>query len=250
MRLLWHFMGTSPAYTVFTGLVEVVGGLLLFSRRTTTLGALILAAAFANVTLLNFGYDVGVQLNTTIYALMAMALLAPDLKRLASALLADPQVTAGPRRLSPWISGLTKASIVVAIIAIHFHDAYRGRSVVAAPLPALYGIYDVEDFERDGVRVPAGDGTRWRRFVIGERASGAIQLTPHSPLALFNVTDDPDASVLRLTGRTKGSPVLTFQYARSADGLLEIVGRVDDHLVRARLKAIDVRQLPLLRPRR
>ena len=52
MRVLWHSMGTSTAYVVFTGLVEVAGALLLFSRRTTTLGALVLAAAFTNVAIL------------------------------------------------------------------------------------------------------------------------------------------------------------------------------------------------------
>ena len=37
MRLLWYSMGASTAYIVFTGLVEVIGGLLLLSRRTTAL---------------------------------------------------------------------------------------------------------------------------------------------------------------------------------------------------------------------
>jgi hypothetical protein len=67
MRLLWHTMGASTAYTVFTVLVEVAGGLLLLSRRTTPIGALVLAGAFINVAML-FGYEVGVQLNSTIYA--------------------------------------------------------------------------------------------------------------------------------------------------------------------------------------
>jgi len=38
MRLLWNFMGYSTSYTAFAGASEALGGLLLFSRRTTTLG--------------------------------------------------------------------------------------------------------------------------------------------------------------------------------------------------------------------
>src|SRR5262249_51539780 len=45
MGLLWTFMGYSVPYQVFTGAVEVLGGLLLVSRRTTFLGALVTAAA-------------------------------------------------------------------------------------------------------------------------------------------------------------------------------------------------------------
>ena len=39
--LLWILMGSSAAYSAFTGAVETLGGVLLFNRRTTTLGALI-----------------------------------------------------------------------------------------------------------------------------------------------------------------------------------------------------------------
>src|SRR5215471_16070809 len=84
MRLLWHFMGTSTAYEVFCGLIEVFGGVLLLSRRTTTLGALVLAGGLTNVAVLNFGYDVGVRLNATIYVFMALVLLAPEARRLAN----------------------------------------------------------------------------------------------------------------------------------------------------------------------
>ncbi len=45
MGLLWTFMGFSTGYNIFVGLSEAGGGVLLFYRRTTTLGALILVPA-------------------------------------------------------------------------------------------------------------------------------------------------------------------------------------------------------------
>ena len=36
--LLWWFVGASPAYETFTGLAELVGGLLLLVPRTTLVG--------------------------------------------------------------------------------------------------------------------------------------------------------------------------------------------------------------------
>ena len=43
MGLLWTFMAASPAYAIFGGTAEIVGGMLLAFRRTTLLGALVCA---------------------------------------------------------------------------------------------------------------------------------------------------------------------------------------------------------------
>lgn len=57
MGLLWNFIGASAAYTIFTGVAEVLGGLLLVARRTALLGALVCIGVMSNVVLLNFSYD-------------------------------------------------------------------------------------------------------------------------------------------------------------------------------------------------
>jgi len=62
MRLLWLFIGSSPAYETFTGCAELLGGVLLLVPRTTLLGALVCVADMANVVMLNFCYDVHVKL--------------------------------------------------------------------------------------------------------------------------------------------------------------------------------------------
>jgi len=249
MRLLWHFMGSSTAYIIFTGLVEVAGGLMLLSRRTTPLGALVLAAAFTNVAVLNFGYEVGVQLNSTIYAMMALVLIAPDAARLAAAFFRVSPATPESGRVAPWIRRCVKTVVVVLLIAVNFRTAYLERRE-AMLLPALYGIYEVEAFERDGVVVPPGDRTRWQRLIIAERATAAIQAAADGRLNLYGVTDDPQTAVLTLTGRDQSKQVLTLSYKREPDGTLEVVGHVEDHLVKARLRGIDLTQFPLRRPRR
>src|SRR5579863_6336567 len=62
MGMLWTFMGSSAPYTIFSGVLETTGGLLLLFRRTTALGALIASAVLANIVALNFCYDVPVKL--------------------------------------------------------------------------------------------------------------------------------------------------------------------------------------------
>ena len=60
--LLWILMGASAAYSAFTGATEMLGGVLLFNRRTTTLGALISLGALGHVVALNLSYDVSVKI--------------------------------------------------------------------------------------------------------------------------------------------------------------------------------------------
>ncbi|HKW03360.1 MAG TPA: hypothetical protein VJN96_26280 [Vicinamibacterales bacterium] len=249
MRLLWHMMGTSTAYTVFTGLVEVTGGLLLLSQRTTPIGALVLAGAFVNVSMLNFGYEVGVQLNSTIYALMAFTLLAPDAGRLATAFLETrgkaPDSNPTRRRLSR----VVKYAVIVLLVVMDARTAYLSRREMSR-VPALYGIYDVVEFVRDGVPVPPGDQARWLRLILAERGTGAIQWTLGGRVDPYDVTEDTANRTVTLTARGREPRPFTLKYSRGSDDLLQVAGRIDDHQIQARLRAIDVTQMPLRRPRR
>lgn len=249
MRLLWHMMGTSTAYTVFTGLVEVTGGLLLLSRRTTPIGALVLAGAFVNVAMLNFGYEVGVQLNSTIYALMALTLLAPDARRLAAAFLDRGEQ---PRESNPArrrLSRLVKAAVVILLIVMDARTAYLSRRELSR-VPALYGIYDVVDFVRDGVSLAPGDQARWLRLIFAERGTAAIQWTVGGRVDPYELTEDPANSTVTLTTRGREPRTITLKYSHRSDDLLEVAGQVDGHEIQARLRAIDVTQMPLRRPYR
>lgn len=82
MGLCWTFIGFSTGYTIFSGAAEMAGGLLLATRRTTTLGALVGAAVMTNVAALNFFYDVPVKLYSAHLLLMALLLVLPDARRL------------------------------------------------------------------------------------------------------------------------------------------------------------------------
>jgi hypothetical protein len=59
--VFWLFMGSSHSYTLFSALVEVVSGCLLFLPRLDTMGGALGAAAMANVAVLNASYDVAVK---------------------------------------------------------------------------------------------------------------------------------------------------------------------------------------------
>ena len=102
MRLLWTFMGASAPYTIFGGLAEVVPGVLLLFRRTTTLGALLAAGVLLNVVLLNFCYDVPVKLFSAHLLLVALFLLLPDAASLWRIFFTGKSAALSGLSLPPW----------------------------------------------------------------------------------------------------------------------------------------------------
>lgn len=168
MRLLWAFMGHSTSYTVFTGVTELLAGVLVLFRRTRLIGALLVAAIMTNVLVLNLSYDVPVKLGSSHLLVMALFVVWPDRARLAVLLM--------PRPKSPWPTGRVRTALLrlgaaAALGAIAFvgHGAYEnygtwgdGRS----PAPHE-GRYVVARFVSDGVEVPSGGAPeRWQRMLI------------------------------------------------------------------------------------
>jgi hypothetical protein len=173
MGVLWSFMGASLAYTVLAGVAEVLGGLLLLFRRTTTLGAMVSFCALANVVALNFCYDVPVKLYSSNLLLMCIFLAAPDLRRLFNVLVlnrtvgpADPMAVRFERR------GLRIATTVFWVLfagwalTSQILGVRAGYQQVYGSVkhPPVYGLYDVEAFRLNGTALEnASDPARWRK---------------------------------------------------------------------------------------
>lgn len=174
--LLWAFMEASRQYQVFVGLVELVAGMLLLTRRTTMWGAFVSVAAMANVLLLNIGYDVTVKFLSGQILLLAASVAAPYCKGLGIMLVRHAEArslhTLGGGRL-PRTNRLTRVAGVLVACSLIFWT-YRSAERIAvnfASAPAqtpLHGIWDVEEVTRDGVAVPLliTDGSLWRRLVL------------------------------------------------------------------------------------
>jgi hypothetical protein len=148
MGLLWSFMGYSKIYNLFTGLVEMAGGTLLFIPRLATLGALISVGAMANVFMLNLGYDVNVKLYSLNLLLMGIYLLTPEARRLLNVFVLN-RATA-PVEHSPLFrkKGLSAGMVALQfglLIAIGGSDLYQSHQRYAhegggAPPPPYFGV--------------------------------------------------------------------------------------------------------------
>ena len=189
MRLAWMFVGYSTPYQVFSGVAETVAGLLLLSRRTVTLGLIAAVGAFANVVMINLGYDVPVKLFASHLLLACTFLLALDAPRLLGFLALNRAAPGTALYDPPWsgtrarvLHGVAKVVMVVILLVLPAWSDYqtweRQRHPVAAvPLPV--GVYDVTRFVVHGDTIPplVADTLRWRDVVIDNNVQGSIGTT-------------------------------------------------------------------------
>lgn len=165
MGLLWRFMQFSQPYTIATGVIETVCGLLLVCRRTTLLGAVCSFGAMGQVFLLNMCYDVPVKLFSGHLLLMAVTLIVPDWRRLANFFLLAKPVEAAqlPAMFVRWkwchrVGLVVRTLLYLTFIGFTVEQSYkqaRETGILAPPDPRPYvGRWAGVAFERDGETVP------------------------------------------------------------------------------------------------
>ena len=241
MGLLWAFMGGSMAYQIFTGCMELLGGTLLLFRRTTTLGALVAAGVTAQVVALNFCYDVPVKLLSSHLVLMALFLLGPELGRLADFFVLQRPTQPVSLDFTPASSRLRlagralQALLVAYLLGWNAFDGYRELRKSALS-PPLYGVWEVESFQRNGARVPPllTDPTRWRTLT-GDR--GALQAFTMQGQRLFFGKIDVEKKLI--PAKAFGVPGATSQdlsFEQPAPDVLVVKGKWNGDQVEARCK--------------
>lgn len=244
MGMLWTFMGSSAAYTVFSGLAEMVGGLLLAARRTRLLGALVSMGVLINIVMLNFCYDVPVKLYSAHLLAMAVFLIVPDLRRLANLFWFNRRVEpVEVRQLfrRKWLhrTALVLRTVFVLTIAVWItfqsYQGYRGWEDRVAKTRS-YGIWNVERLEVDGqVRPPLiTDANRWRRVIFSHPTMFVVQLMSDSRQR-YALERDDKKRLLKLTKRDDPNWKATLSYRQLGPKVLLLEGTLDGKKIRAQL---------------
>jgi uncharacterized membrane protein YphA (DoxX/SURF4 family) len=242
-HLLWWTVGASPAFETATGLAELLGGALLLLPRTTLLGALISTANMLLVFLLNMCYDVPVKQGSLFLFVMAVVLVAPDLPRLADVFFFHCR--AEPSRVSPLFRNKWLARIPhVVLFVFGLYSIQSGLEQAAErygrlnpPRPALYGIWTVEDFARDGRDVPLySEPDRWRLVLF--HTPGSLRIEPMAGAwKTYELGLDMERKTMRL-----GPSASAFTFQQPEKDVLILDGQMEGRRVRAKL-----RKMPLIR---
>ena len=248
MGVLWASIGASPAYEIFAGCAEMLGGLLLIVPRTTTLGALVCLADMTQVFMLNMTYDVPVKLLSFHLILLSLFLLAPDLRRLANIFLLNR--AAGPSTQPPLFT-TARANRIALVVQIFIGIWLMGMNAYGSwsgwhqygggrTKSALYGIWDVDQMTIDGqVRSPLlSDYGRWRRVVFDFPTLASFQRMDDS-FARYGVKIDVNSNGLVLTKSDDKDWKANFAFQRPTPDQLILDGQMDGHKVRMQLRLFD-----------
>jgi hypothetical protein len=249
-NMLWVFMASSQPYTIFSGVMEVLAGLLLLTPRLEMLGALLAVPILTNVFLLNMDYGVPVKIISSHLLLMATfisALALPGIARLLVCrqpvpAIVPPQLSSRRRVDRAVRYGVAALGVFLALITCTAaHTAYAKRladSAEAQKLP-FSGLWVVDTFT-----VPATEpqslftSKLQQEYHVGPGTdhwfSMAIQAPKRMNIALRDgVQDgldfalDPLTSVAELSDSDDPAWKAKLIFQSSGHDLLTVVGTVN-----------------------
>ena len=135
--LTWYYFGYSTGYGIFIALAEIAGGVLLLSRRTMVLGALVLLPVLANVVLVDvfFGIDGGAFVIALLLLAGVLSILRPYARELWEAVWTRPArlAQAAPRTRARTAAKAVACAAMVAAAAGWTY--YLANHVNVAPTP-------------------------------------------------------------------------------------------------------------------
>lgn len=248
MGVLWSSIGAAPAYEIFAGCAEVLGGVLLIVPRTATLGALICLADMIQVFMLNMTYDVPVKLFAFHLILLACFVLAPDLQRLVAVLLLNRATE--PRRRAQLFSSIRANRIALVaqvvlglwLLALNFYTVRQNWNLFGGgrQYSALYGIWEVTQMSIDGRQRPPllTDNERWRRAIFDYPQSATLQRMDDS-FANYRASINTAEKTLVLTKGADKNWKAALSFQRPVQNQLVVEGRMDDHQVHMELQLTD-----------
>lgn len=248
MAVLWSSIGASPSYEIFAGCAEMLGGILLLTPRTTTLGALICLADMIQVFMLNMTYDVPVKLFSFHLILFSLFLLAPDARRMTDFFFTD-RAPVPSRQYALFRS--RRANRLAVALQIGFGLYLIGMGLFSGiqawhtyggsrPKSLLYGIWNVDQMSVDGQVRPAllTDQDRWRRIVFDSPAFTNFQ-RPDDSFSTFRSAIEDQSKTVTLTKPADKNWKANFTYSRPAPDQLVLDGTMDGHKIHMQLKLMD-----------
>ena len=261
MLLAWNFMGYSVTFTRISGIIEILAGLLLFFRQTTTLGALLATIAFSFIALLNYCFNVPVKLLVSHLLLFSLFLLLYDGRRLLSVLVLNKAVAAAVdpplfKKESWRKAAIAVKAIVIAGMLYHsvtnaLDDAEKwGRY---APRVPLYGIYQTSIFVRNNDTIPPlqTDSLRWKQLVIdgGSWKQAGLVKFSNDQKRFYNITADTLQHTLRLQNISDTLITHTFRFTKPSANQLLLEGRWNRDSIKVLFNKADLDTFNLLSDR-
>ncbi|WP_093021248.1 hypothetical protein [Pustulibacterium marinum] len=210
MGLAWTFMGASDTYTIFSGVCEVLAGCFLLYRKTRTLGGIMAFGVMLNVFLMNMSYDIPVKIFSFNLMVLGLFFVLLDSKRLINVFILNKPSESLPNQhpfKKKWANisiQVLKGILIILVFTSMISDNLERQKNYgdASPKPAMYGIYEMNDFvmNNDTLAPSVLDSVRWRYLVL-EKGNGAkiFHMNSKSYLDLEHYTTEVDTNAHEIT---------------------------------------------------
>ncbi len=236
-------LGVVPNYQSFLGLVEIISGLLLLNRKTTTIATLIILPFAGNVAISNIAYEGGEYVYAFYLVSLALYLFAFDAVRLFNLLSLDKPTA--PNRFQPvfhdnwkrYRIGL-KTIFILFFVVFYGLRTYAGYKNKGYHFPKtkgienISGLYNVSEFRWNNQLIPYSktDSTRWQNVVFEKW--NTISIKSNKPVIIENLpteelyTDDT-SRIYELAG-TQGRHYYSYDFD-STNSKLSLQNRNKNH---------------------
>ncbi len=227
-KIYWLSIGIVPWYEVFTGVVEVAAGALLFFRATTFWGSVLLFGALADIVYVNFAYDGGVHVYSSYFVLFSAFLLVGYIPRIYNLLILEKYTVPFvyyPVFSKAWhrITRITlKTATIVLFLPVFLYlavvnflyDPYKQPALKG--IKALRGNYQVTEFKLNNEVIPYSplDTTRWQQATFEKWTTLTFKTNKPVELDLSNGGGAPMRDINRtfeLTGVAGGQRVFYYE---------------------------------------
>jgi hypothetical protein len=211
-------LGVVPSYESFLGGVEILGGLLLFYRRSASVGAIIIANFLGNVFMSNIAYGGGDEVYSLYLISLALFILSYDVKRLADLLVFQRPASPNRYKLVLTEKWQHRARLALKTVFIFFFVVFYGFKTrsgykkdpyqfpVTKGLGDASGIYNVSLFRinKDTLAYSKTDPVRWQDVVFEKWAT--LSIRSNRPVALdSNAVERPELQDNDRTYELEGS---------------------------------------------
>ena len=252
-RLVWNFIGSRPAYSIFTGCCELIAALLVLFRRTRVFGTLFMATVLTNVVCFNFFYNVPVKLLSSTLLLADLFLLAPYLSKLISFFYYHRPVSITEKQYRFKLARNNNLMIALLIFPawVTIRETVRVWHLYTAEVATQkeQRLYDVTVFIKGNDTLPPllTDTVRWHRFALTDYRG-------HHFGVIYNMKDISDwyapkidsiKKMITLTDSPDTNHKFIFHYTEMPKGQLALRGDIKGKPVKMILTRVNTDSLLL-----
>ncbi|MBL7780948.1 MAG: hypothetical protein JNM22_07010 [Saprospiraceae bacterium] len=241
MSLLWTFMGYSRSFSVFTGVFEILGGMLLLFRRTMVLGALVSFGVMLNVVALNYSYNVCVKTFSTHLLLFLAFLLMPNIATLWRLFLNNNSwKTIQPELPRKWmrISAIALLSVIALVKVNESWQQMRKGVKHYRSFESLNAIYRTKNFivNGDTLQPPPVDSVRWEKMIIDNNYAVIVHMD--KSIKYYSISVDTTARALTLSEPSDSTRNFELRYNYNSENEIFLQGVLESDSIAATFRLI------------